>query len=81
MGSSPDRLVALVHAAMRDAPHDGRDFRQARAAIAATRAEDMAAMLREVEWFDHRCPICKEWEAVHTSDCKLAALLKELPSG
>lgn len=30
-------LVIAVHEAMQNAPHDGRDYRQARAAIAAVR--------------------------------------------
>lgn len=53
-------------------------------------APDMAAMLRELEWSstshweDERCPVCgkdksPEGNPIHFPDCRLDALLKELP--
>lgn len=54
--ADPQRdLVLKVHEAMQNAPHDGKDYRQARAAIAAVSAERAAtdafllAFLRHVE--------------------------------
>lgn len=42
--ADPQRdLVLKVHEAMQNAPHDGKDFRQARAAIAAVSAESAQA--------------------------------------
>jgi hypothetical protein len=42
-------------------------------------APDMAAMLRELEWSGTgRCPSCTEVDE-HDPNCRLAALLRELP--
>jgi hypothetical protein len=69
-----DGVVAYVEA------HDDTDRRNA-ALIAA--APDMLAMLKSLEWNDGGwCPICyRKYEhgGGHAPDCKLAALLRELP--
>ena len=64
-------------------------FKQAKAELVQMRAllQRAAVMLRELEWktadeLIAECPICGAFGEIpeHAGDCRLAALLKDLPS-
>lgn len=77
----PDDLPVLVFCEDHGYTPDEAD------ATLIAKAPEMAAMLRELEWHedpDHyepwHCPVCGGFKSAgHTQDCRLNALLKELP--
>lgn len=76
-------LAQRVHEAMQNAPLDNQLYRQARAAIAATKCQELLEMLKGLEWYNDvrygpTCPTCLHAHGRgHTPDCALARLLRE----
>lgn len=82
----PPTELSISRSALMDAQYAAKvEYDRMRAELSA--AQEMREVLRELEWTQHRCPLCDGWEQTpedrergtggHSPDCRLARLIGE----